>query len=283
MAQESKNLEDIRCLKLQPGNKKCAECKSPSLYVVAKYGYIFVCHNCAGIHRCFISGRYVKGLTTANFSLDDVRAMKEGGNVVSSRYWMHAFKGSLPDPTSSMSELKKFVEMKYIKRAWIASEEENYTINTTTSSTASSSSKILSNVATSTPTEKVTSQTSTFEKQSTQKTQLQPNCNSAQPLISVERNKPSEVDFFAGWNRNIPKSEAPLAEKKLKHAQVSTPTSSPPTRPAIPTPTKHISHTTTIIKSTKQSTDLLDFSWFDELEVDFCTKNARISTTVAYM
>jgi uncharacterized protein YuzB (UPF0349 family) len=122
------NLKVIKYLKTQGENRRCAECNAPSLYVVTKYGCIYVCHNCAGVHRIFVSGRYVKGLTTANFSAADVEAVRKGGNAVSKRYWMakHPRNAFVPTPNASMDDLKRFIDMKYIQKTWVAGTEENY-------------------------------------------------------------------------------------------------------------------------------------------------------------
>lgn len=111
-------LKQISKLSKQGANRQCVECNSPSLYLVTKYGHVFVCIRCAGIHRCFMSGMYVKGLTTANFSQVDVDALREGGNAKSRRLYMAKHNGTCPSHSSTAEEMKSFVKNKYLKKQW---------------------------------------------------------------------------------------------------------------------------------------------------------------------
>lgn len=114
-------ITQVKRFRNQAENRKCAECKDMSSYVVSKYD-IFVCHRCAGIHRCFISGMYVKGLTTANFSEKEVKKLLEGGNAVSQAQFMSLYSsvdGPQPNRETSAEVMKNFVEMKYIKQQWV--------------------------------------------------------------------------------------------------------------------------------------------------------------------
>lgn len=108
-----RNLQQVKQLQCEASNRRCADCNSSSLYVVTKYN-IFVCIRCAGIHRCFMSGMYVKGLTTANFSQMEVDKLRMKGNEKSNAELLANFKGTYPTSATSSEEMKEFINRKYV-------------------------------------------------------------------------------------------------------------------------------------------------------------------------
>eukprot|EP01080_Neovahlkampfia_damariscottae_P000395 gene395-6809_t len=73
--------DQVRKIALQPENKECCDCthKQPT-YVCLEFG-IFICENCASIHRQF-GHTGIKGISVSNFSKQDVSVLENGGNVV---------------------------------------------------------------------------------------------------------------------------------------------------------------------------------------------------------
>lgn len=124
------------------GNQRCADCSDNSLYVITKFdsGAFFVCHRCAGLHRSFMSGRYVKGLTTANFDALDLALLVKHGNNPARGLWLADFEGELPTKHTPSDQVREVLVDKYIKQKWKRSvgRSKKTRINTAPSDAATS-------------------------------------------------------------------------------------------------------------------------------------------------
>lgn len=83
MATRSERERLARALKdaqRRPGNRRCADCveKAPN-YCQLQFR-TFICSNCAAVHREMFSPKLVKSVSMAEFTTDEVKAMRAGGN-----------------------------------------------------------------------------------------------------------------------------------------------------------------------------------------------------------
>ncbi|KAF8553490.1 ArfGap-domain-containing protein [Imleria badia] len=105
-------------LVLKPGNDVCADCKARAPRWASYNLGIFICVNCASIHRKI--GTHitkVKSITLDEWSKEQVEVMKEKGNVKSNALY-NPDEAWHPPPTNMIdsardSELEKFIRSKY--------------------------------------------------------------------------------------------------------------------------------------------------------------------------
>lgn len=103
---------------MQPGNDICADCKSRNPRWASHNLGIFICVNCASIHRKL--GTHitkVKSLTMDAWTKEQVEAMKQNGNIRSNAFY-NPDEARHPPPTNMMeaerdSEIEKFIRAKY--------------------------------------------------------------------------------------------------------------------------------------------------------------------------
>lgn len=103
---------------MQPGNDICADCKARNPRWASHNLGIFVCVNCASIHRKL--GTHitkVKSLTLDAWTKEQVEAMKQNGNIKSNAFY-NPDEARHPPPTNMMeaerdSEIEKFIRAKY--------------------------------------------------------------------------------------------------------------------------------------------------------------------------
>jgi len=115
----------LKQLRALPGNKECAECKtSPSTWASVSLG-VFVCMDCAQVHRNL--GAHISKVKscmgTYLWCPDELERMKEIGN---SRAWAFYTGGAAPGTTiekpasgSSFEVRDRFVRDKYEAKKWI--------------------------------------------------------------------------------------------------------------------------------------------------------------------
>ena len=89
-----------KLLKLQKleGNKECVDCKNPQpQWASPKFG-IFICFECAGIHRGLgVHISFVRSITMDQFKNDELKAMELGGNDKFNEYMQsHKIDTKLP-------------------------------------------------------------------------------------------------------------------------------------------------------------------------------------------
>ncbi|PCH37552.1 ArfGap-domain-containing protein [Wolfiporia cocos MD-104 SS10] len=105
-------------LAMQPGNDMCADCKARNPRWASHSLGIFICMNCASIHRkmgTHISK--VKSLTMDTWSKEQVEVMKTTGNIRSNAYY-NPDETRNPPPTNMVdserdSELERYIRSKY--------------------------------------------------------------------------------------------------------------------------------------------------------------------------
>lgn len=103
---------------MQPGNDICADCKSRNPRWASHNLGIFICVNCASIHRKL--GTHitkVKSLTMDAWTKEQVEVMKQNGNIRSNAFY-NPDEARHPSPTNMMeaerdSEIEKFIRAKY--------------------------------------------------------------------------------------------------------------------------------------------------------------------------
>jgi Arf-GAP domain and FG repeats-containing protein 1 len=100
-------------------NKRCCDCleRLPN-YVCTDFN-TFVCTACSGIHREF--NHRVKSISLANFTDDEVRAVRRGGNEVCNDLYLAKYNPqkdmSEPDG-SSVDKRREFIRAKYEEKRW---------------------------------------------------------------------------------------------------------------------------------------------------------------------
>ncbi|KAG1773622.1 hypothetical protein EV702DRAFT_1129348 [Suillus placidus] len=113
-----RNQRTLLELVMQPGNDICADCKSRNPRWASHNLGIFICVNCASIHRKL--GTHitkVKSITLDAWTKEQVEAMKQNGNIKSNALY-NPDEARHPPPTNMMeaerdSEIEKFIRAKY--------------------------------------------------------------------------------------------------------------------------------------------------------------------------
>jgi hypothetical protein len=105
-----------------PANAECADCCSRSpTWVSLDFG-VFVCMRCSGVHRQLgphISR--VRSVKLDGWTKDNIEIMAKVGNRVANDYYEHKMPTGYrkPGSNSSPEECRRFVDEKYIKKAFI--------------------------------------------------------------------------------------------------------------------------------------------------------------------
>ncbi|KAG1859956.1 hypothetical protein C8R48DRAFT_713800 [Suillus tomentosus] len=113
-----RNQRTLLELVIQPGNDICADCKSRNPRWASHNLGIFICVNCASIHRKL--GTHitkVKSITLDAWTKEQVEVMKQNGNIKSNAMY-NPDEARHPPPTNMMeaerdSEIEKFIRAKY--------------------------------------------------------------------------------------------------------------------------------------------------------------------------
>ncbi|KAG1743736.1 uncharacterized protein EDB91DRAFT_1125701 [Suillus paluster] len=113
-----RNQRTLLELVMQPGNDVCADCKSRTPRWASYSLGIFICVNCASIHRKL--GTHitkVKSITLDAWTKEQVEVMKQNGNIKSNTLY-NPDEARHPPPTNMMeaerdSEIEKFIRAKY--------------------------------------------------------------------------------------------------------------------------------------------------------------------------
>eukprot|EP01012_Entosiphon_sulcatum_P056311 TRINITY_DN798_c0_g1_i1.p1 TRINITY_DN798_c0_g1~~TRINITY_DN798_c0_g1_i1.p1 ORF type:complete len:497 (+),score=71.80 TRINITY_DN798_c0_g1_i1:117-1607(+) len=124
---EEKLKQTLRELVQKEENRICMDCptKSPQ-YVVLNFN-TFVCTTCSALHRNL--QHRVKGISMSQFTEEEVKALKDGGNMKAARIWRANWRPqSFPMPKEGDEKaIAAFIKMTYIERKWYseqAAEEE---------------------------------------------------------------------------------------------------------------------------------------------------------------
>ncbi|KAG1888247.1 hypothetical protein F4604DRAFT_1570482 [Suillus subluteus] len=113
-----RNQRTLLELVMQPGNDICADCKSRNPRWASHNLGIFICVNCASIHRKL--GTHitkVKSITLDAWTKEQVEVMKQNGNIKSNAFY-NPDEARHPPPANMMeaerdSEIEKFIRAKY--------------------------------------------------------------------------------------------------------------------------------------------------------------------------
>ncbi|KAG2034441.1 hypothetical protein BDR03DRAFT_965007 [Suillus americanus] len=113
-----RNQRTLLELVMQSGNDICADCKSRNPRWASHNLGIFICVNCASIHRKL--GTHitkVKSITLDAWTKEQVEVMKQNGNIRSNAFY-NPDETRHPPPTNMMeaerdSEIEKFIRAKY--------------------------------------------------------------------------------------------------------------------------------------------------------------------------
>ncbi|TDL16360.1 Arf GTPase activating protein [Rickenella mellea] len=102
-------------LKSESGNNTCADCYSPAPTWAAVNLGIFICEQCATVHRKI--GSQVKSLILDTWAMDQVENMRNIGNLRANERWNS--DGRLAPPPADMEEserdsaLETYIREKY--------------------------------------------------------------------------------------------------------------------------------------------------------------------------
>jgi len=105
-----------------PHNDECADCGSRSpTWVSLDFG-VFVCMRCSGVHRQLgphISR--VRSVKLDGWTKDNIEIMAKVGNKIANDYYEHKMPTGYrkPGANSSPEECRRFVDEKYIKKAFV--------------------------------------------------------------------------------------------------------------------------------------------------------------------
>jgi hypothetical protein len=88
MQTQKKLAAQVAELRALPDNKRCWDCETLGTTYYVPQLSIFVCMQCSGVHMQF--GHRVKSVTLADFSADEVEAMRQGGNQARAQAWRAA-------------------------------------------------------------------------------------------------------------------------------------------------------------------------------------------------
>ena len=93
-------------------------------YVVLNFN-IFVCSSCSGIHREF-QHRAV-GVSMSKFTMEQVKALDEGGNKVAKKLWMSRWDANeFPEPDPhDVPKIREFIRKKYIEKQWYKKKKKS--------------------------------------------------------------------------------------------------------------------------------------------------------------
>ena len=118
MAQKQKHERILKGYMKKPENKVCADCGGPSATTVDVIHNIFICTQCAGIHR-ELNDR-VKNVSMAAFTAEEVEALGRTTNRDFNAKWMARWNPSeMPLPNgASDDQRRKFLNAKYVEKRW---------------------------------------------------------------------------------------------------------------------------------------------------------------------
>ena len=104
------------------GNRECADCGMVEPDWASINLGILVCIECSGVHRNLGSHiSKVRSLDLDSWSAVNVKTLENIGNTKANAYWEHNLgAGVKPGPKSSIGEREKFIQSKYVNKAFVA-------------------------------------------------------------------------------------------------------------------------------------------------------------------
>ena len=123
--------DSLKRLQKLSGNQVCADCteKFPG-WVALPHG-VFICIDCAQLHRHL--GRHISQVKAVNtgtylFYEDEVEAMRVMGNAKANGYYLGA-QDVPPKPSQHASRFEKeqYIRQKYEKKKWVSSVSSSFT------------------------------------------------------------------------------------------------------------------------------------------------------------
>ncbi|KAG1367615.1 putative ADP-ribosylation factor GTPase-activating protein AGD14 [Cocos nucifera] len=118
MKEDEKNEKIIRGLLKLPANRRCINCNSLGPQYVCTNFWTFICTNCSGLHREFT--HRVKSISMAKFTLQEIRALQEGGNEHAKEIYFKEWDPQqhyIPD-SSNLDKLRHFIKHVYVDRRY---------------------------------------------------------------------------------------------------------------------------------------------------------------------
>ncbi|CAK1544180.1 unnamed protein product [Leptosia nina] len=122
--QDDKNLEILRELISQNGNKYCLDCnqRGPT-YVNTTIGS-FVCSKCSGMLRGLTPPHRVKSISMATFTPEEIEFVRVRGNDYCRRVWLGLYEGESVNYTDEQ-RVRDFMSDKYEKKQYYLESAPN--------------------------------------------------------------------------------------------------------------------------------------------------------------
>ncbi|XP_045511751.1 arf-GAP domain and FG repeat-containing protein 1 [Colias croceus] len=122
--QDDKNLEILRELISQSGNKYCLDCnqRGPT-YVNTTIGS-FVCSKCSGMLRGLTPPHRVKSISMATFTPEEIEFIRVRGNDYCRRVWLGLYEGESVNYTDEQ-RVRDFMSDKYEKKQYYLESPPN--------------------------------------------------------------------------------------------------------------------------------------------------------------
>jgi stromal membrane-associated protein len=114
--------KEINKLLQQPQNKHCADCNAENPTWASINIGVFVCINCAGIHRQLgVSLSKIKSITLDIIQQDVVNALKCVNNEIVNKYWEAKVENK---NKMKRDEIMKFIKEKYAEKKYVVDVNE---------------------------------------------------------------------------------------------------------------------------------------------------------------
>jgi hypothetical protein len=114
-AVDKANHEELRKMFTQGANKRCADCNGPHPNWASCNLGIFICVNCAQLHRGM--GTHISKVKscmgTYLWHPDEMEVMRSVGNEASNKHYLAL------NPSPDYSNMRKLVDDKYVKQLWV--------------------------------------------------------------------------------------------------------------------------------------------------------------------